>query len=339
MTNYMGSQISPFLFFIMDKQQVNEIIKKVVHCTINKKIAEQKINNQINKLMITETQSFSTDVYAISEILYQCVAKSIENREGHYYNSTMISYADEQNQVQTVQVSYINYYVDVEEEMKDLCPLIHDVLATAVQFPSYEAYLANAGEFIFKGSSDPYAMGLSIMFPMFEGKLNKHNIIPLIAHEAEHLYQYQMYVNHKNPIKPQDLYNRANYLMQSEDKLMQQIAYIVYFFSDTEIDARAQEFYRELERNKQYGNLDGYNNTLVWEIFQQTKEMYSNILHMNHQEVGEKTMALGLHRYEFVKLIRIQINKFLWKIERIWQQFNINQVNENKMHFPHFFVP
>ena len=120
---------------------------------------------------------------------------------------------------------------------------------------------------------------------------------------------------------------------------MQQIAYIAYFFSDTEIDARAQEFYRELERNEQYGNLDGYNNTLVWEIFQQTKEMYENILQMNQQEVGEKTMALGLHRHEFVKLIRIQINKFLWKIERIWQQFNINQVNENKIRFPNFFVP
>ena len=183
----------------MNKQQVNEIIKKVVHRTINKKIAEQNINDQINKLMITETQSFSTDVYAVSEILYQRIAKSIENREGHYYNSTMISYADEQNQVQTVQVSYINYYIDVEEEMKNLCPIIHDVLAIAVQFPSYEAYLANAGEFTFKGSSDPNAKGLSVMFPIFEGKLNKHNVMPLIAHEVEHLYQYQMSVNRELP--------------------------------------------------------------------------------------------------------------------------------------------
>ena len=92
-----------------------------------------------------------------------------------------------------------------------------------------------------------------------------------------------------------------------------------------------QEFYRELERNREYDYLDLYNNTKVWGLFQTVKEMFDEIVKMDKQEVGKRTMELGLHRHEFIKLVRIQINKFLWKIERIWQQFNIDKLNEGQI--------
>ena len=311
--------------------KIDVIVQNVINKTANEQKANQLVRSNINKLMLSERRSFSKEVYEISERLFQLIEYAIENGEGQYRDKITLGYVDDNGEKQIEEAFYINYYVSVENEMKSICPIIRNILVMTVQFSSYEAYLANDDKFIFNGSSDPRAEGLSISFPIFNGEINKNNVMLILAHEVEHLYQYQMSVNSKNPIKPQKLYILANHAMASSDELLKNIGYIIYFFSNVEIDARMQEFYRELERNREYDYLDLYNNTKVWGLFQTVKEMFDEIVKMDKQEVGKRTMELGLHRHEFIKLVRIQINKFLWKIERIWQQFNIDKLNEEQI--------
>ena len=320
------------MIIIIMEQRINSIVQQVINEFVQKTKAESLLYEQICRNIIKEEMSFSQDVYDIADKIYDMMIWNIDNGNPIHSREQNYPYTDENNQECHGSVETSTYVIDISQEMAKVCATIKKLMVTVISFSNFEIYTSHYREFHFEGDFSPQTHSINLTIPRFEGKFNANNIMPLLAHEVEHLYQYQMAIDHRNPISGSTLYNNALEYMESANPLLKDIALLAYFFYDMEIDARAQEIYRELERNYKNGEELSYTNTSVWEMYQKLRQKFINLCQMNQTEVGLQTRKLGLHRGQFLRLIRVQMNKFVWKIERIWRQFNKRLTQENKFH-------
>lgn len=288
---------------------------------LSKEKVNQIINEEIEKLFLVEELGISKDVIDIANNLADVIISKTEQQPPIYDGQWGASWVDENGENKSCWVYGYIFNIDVSNEMKDVCPLIQYIILKITAFDDFNGYAANADKYNFEGNSVAAKHVITIETPMFDGKLKKKHFLPMLAHEVEHMYQYYRSQKEEEQMVNNRLYTQATLNVNNEDAIIQDVASLIYFFSDKEIDAMAHETYEELIELVNHGKEPQLKYTRPSSYLQTMMEVFNGLKAMDPNELGKKLKIFGISREKFIRYMRGQMNKFQWRMRRTYFYF------------------
>lgn len=183
--------------------------------------------------LLLERMSVATDVIEKAESLRNEIKHNLDNRD--YIDSQYINNARENRRI-----PFKWYWLKIELEGYEIPTTI--ILYDFISQEEINKYQYDIQDMW--GGFDTYNFSIKICLPSINETYDINEIIDYLTHELEHAYQF-IKSGGKNKITK--LYSWANNQSTDETPLEHNLKYLIYYFSNTEIDAKIQQAFVQLK--------------------------------------------------------------------------------------------
>ena len=253
------------------------------------------------KHMILESQGISD---AITEFIYKNKQKLFDLVTNGVGNGEVDSNGVEKSITSDRIPAFVKKYNDKNGEPQEI---EHNILFTIIsynfkdrcQFAKFrDDYVTDYGTSNCDGRKIDWA---TIYTYTVNGKLNKPNYISTVSHEVSHIFKQDMAMN-KIP-KNDSRYLRALSDLNSGDKLISDIAKVIYYGEKLEQEGFANELYYKFRENEiQIPSWQVFGKSDEWKIYKDTYKIVQGL--KNKKDAAQEVLNLRYNGMQVDSLIK-----------------------------------
>ena len=207
---------------------------------------------------LIENQSVSNDVQTLTNILYNYIKRKTKSP----WQTTTISGLND------VDVKFISF--GLQRDIFNISCTLHIIVYDWINEESFQKYF----QYVESSSFSYNKHILKLIQHSINGKLIDTYNKPLISHELIHIFQYSK----SNNINNNDLYKTATTILKDNkyEGIIFNVAKLIYDTTEKEIDAKANQLYKELVE-KDIQTLNDALSTSLYKEINSIKENYNKI--------------------------------------------------------------
>lgn len=267
-------------------------------------------SDEIIKRILTERLSVSDNVVEAADHIKEQLLNGYSTAK--VLGKKKVSAPNGENGIPTI-ITFKRLQIKADGYVRQRIVDANDIICKFIEFENEQAYDALSSQVIDYGGINRQTLALTVNIPVIDGIVQEKLLGEILMHEFEHLYQIG--------IGKKNMYSRltriASQHFQFKDWYERRIAYVLYFFGVSEMDANINELYREL-MNEGPNFKEGLKKCNTYQEYNNVLNSYNKIIALEPMYLQMYLLSYNIDNERFISYVTKQRKYFENRIRKVY---------------------